>query len=145
MYNGLMHAHSGMRWIIVIVLVLSFLVALIKWLSKSQSDTGLKPLSLITMISAHIQLLVGLILYFISPKVVLSTVAFKDTVMRFFTLEHSLIMLIAITLITIGHSSAKKKTGVSKSKTLSIYFGLALLLILYMIPWPGQGFGVGWF
>jgi NADH:ubiquinone oxidoreductase subunit 2 (subunit N) len=72
----------------------------------------------------------------------------KNNVFRFFTVEHSLMMLIAIVLITVGHSKAKKATTDEKKfKTLAIFFTLALIIILAAIPWPFRevGMGRGWF
>lgn len=145
MYNGLLHAHSGLRWILLLALVLATIIALIKWLTSSDKVKILKPFSLITLISAHLQLLIGIALYFMTPRFQFSSEAMKDTVQRFFMVEHSLMMVIAIILITVGHSIAKKKIGKAKAKSLSIFFGISLLIVLYMIPWPGQGFGVGYF
>lgn len=145
MYSGLLHAHSGFRWILLIVLAITFLITLTRWLSKSPSESGLKALSLTTLISAHLQLVIGLGLYFMSPRFNFSAADMKNEIARFFMLEHSLIMLIAIALITIGHSIGKKKSGIVRNKTLAIYYGVALVMILYMIPWPWQGFGVNWF
>jgi NADH:ubiquinone oxidoreductase subunit 2 (subunit N) len=88
------------------------------------------------LIATHIQLVVGMILYFVSP---LGSVVFgqmKDAALRLTSLEHPLTNLIAITLITIGWSKHKKATtNEAKFKSIAIFFGLGLLLILSRIPW----------
>ncbi|MFQ5448920.1 MAG: cytochrome B, partial [Saprospiraceae bacterium] len=96
--------------------------------------------------AAHLQLLLGLALYFMSNKVVFSGESMKVAVNRFFTAEHSLIMLLAIVLITIGYTKAKKATEEAvKFKTTFRYYLAALILVLAGIPWPFRGFGSGWF
>ncbi len=70
----------------------------------------------------------------------------KDSVMRFFAVEHILMMLIALVLITMGHVKAKKSTESSaKFKHIIVFFGIALILILAAIPWPFRDLGAAWF
>jgi hypothetical protein len=101
------------------------------------------------MIAAHLQLVFGLVLYFISPlvKVGLSNLgeAMKDTLLRFWAVEHITMMFIGITLITVGNISAKKSaTDMSKHKKVAIYFLIALVIIFMAIPWPWKEVGRGW-
>ena len=50
--------------------------------------------------------------------------------------EHPLLILIAIALITIGFSKHKKKeSDAAKFKTIAVYYAIALVLILAVIPW----------
>ena len=90
------------------------------------------------MILAHIQLLVGIGVYFLSPLGLsnLSGETMGDSISRLYALEHPLINIIAIALITIGYSRAKKLTE-SKSRFRSIYmfYGIAFVMILSRIPW----------
>jgi hypothetical protein len=109
-------------------------------------------LSLFSLISAHIQLLLGLILYFISPFVKAAMemgmgAAMKDTVMRFWLVEHIFGMVVGIALITVGRIAAKKATeDKTKFKKIAVYFGIGLLIILATIPWPfREVLGRGWF
>jgi hypothetical protein len=84
----------------------------------------------------HIQLLVGLILYFVSPLGFASLGQMADKALRLTSLEHPIINIIAIALITIGWTKHKKVvTSASKFKIFSIFYGLGLLLILSRIPW----------
>ncbi|MCK8490756.1 MULTISPECIES: cytochrome B [Spirosoma] len=140
MYTGLLHAHSGLRWIALVLLVASVLSAL----AKSDYTDGNRKLYLFTLISAHLQLVIGLLLYFISPKVNFNEIS--DKLYRFYTVEHITGMLIAIILITIGYSRSKRATNAaSKQRLIAIFYGLGLLLILAMIPWPFRIPGAGWF
>ncbi|UII21145.1 cytochrome B [Fulvivirga ligni] len=142
----LRHAHSGLRWLVLIFV----LAAIINSLGKTKGSTPFtgkdKSLALIGLIVTHLQLVIGLILYFISPKVMFSGTAMKDPALRFFLVEHSVMMLIAITLITIGYSRAKRLADDGKKfKTILTFYALGLLLILIAIPWPFRNLGGSWF
>lgn len=139
------HAHSALRWIVLALLVISILVFLKKWLSKSQYTKKDNLLALFTVEGIHIQFLLGLILYFISPKVVFQVESMKNTLMRFYLLEHSLLMILAVGLISIGYSLSKKTSQSDKKfKKLFIFFLITLVLILLAIPWPWRPLGAGW-
>lgn len=146
MYSGLVHAHSGLRWVVLIFLVAATVNAFIKWRGKKEYTEGDRKLALYTFMSTNIQGALGLILYFISEKVLFAGEAMQDKVYRFFTVEHFAMMLIAILIITAGYSRAKKATdGVQKSRIIFMYFLSALILILISIPWPFLGYGTKWF
>ena len=147
MFEGLTHAHSGWRWIVLLLLIATVIISAVKFFSKSNElSKGLTSLFKVNMISAHIMLLLGLAVYFMSPKVAFTADMMKDTVRRFYTMEHSLLMIIAIVLITIGNSKMKRATEVTKKyKSVFIFNLIALVLILAMIPWPFRGLGAGWF
>lgn len=109
-------------------------------------------LSLFSLISCHIMLLLGFVLYFVSPIVQTGLgnmgSAMKDTVLRFWTVEHLSVMIIGIILITVGRIRLKKlESDAAKHKNIVIFFGIGLLLILSRIPWPFmEGFANrGWF
>ncbi|HKK74575.1 MAG TPA: hypothetical protein VJ953_05865 [Saprospiraceae bacterium] len=146
MYSMLTHAHSGLRWLVLLFLVLAIANAAMK-MNKPQATFGAtdKRLSLFALIFTHIQLIIGLILYFISPKVQFSAETMGNTVLRFYTVEHISLMLIAIVLITMGYSKAKRKEGGKKFKTTFWYYLIGLVLILVSIPWPFRNLGAGWF
>lgn len=144
MLNGLVHAHSGLRWVVLALLIAATFMALLKWRSNATYTDGSRKLNLFTMISMHVQLLLGLALFFQSDRVNFSQM--KDAMYRFFSVEHSVMMLLAIALVTIGHSKSKKATeDARKFRTIFIFYGLALLLVLVSIPWPFRGWGNGWF
>lgn len=144
MYSGLVHAHSGLRWIALVLLVVASLTAISKWLGRSGYTDGNRKLYLFTLIFVHLQLVIGLILYFISPKVNFNMLSEK--VYRFYTVEHITGMLIAIALVTVGYSLSKRASDTTKKQRLiGIFYGIGLLLILASIPWPGRVPGVGWY
>lgn len=146
MYNILKHAHSGIRWILLVLLLLAIINAFRKWQAKADYQESDRKLSLYAFIATHVQLLLGLILYFISPYVQFTADTMKNAVTRFYTVEHLSMMLIAIVLITIGYSRAKKKDlATDKFKTTFWFYLIGLVLILVSIPWPFRDLGGGWF
>lgn len=140
LYMALKHAHSGLRWVVLILLVAAIAQAFSK--KNTLLDNGNRKLAMFAMISVHIQLLIGLVLYFISPLVVFGETTMSDTITRFYTVEHLVGMLIAIALITVGHSKAKKS---GSFKPVLTFYGIALVLILASIPWPFRNLGGSWF
>ena len=145
MYNGLLHAHSGLRWIVLILL----LAAIFNAFSKKKSGVWTakdKKISLFAMIFTHVQFLIGLVLYFVSPKVNFVEGFMKDDVLRFFAVEHVLLMVVAIVFITVGHSKSKKAaTDAGKFSAIAKFYLIGLVLILASIPWPFRDLGSGWF
>lgn len=146
MQNILIHAHSGLRWIVLILLLVSIFGSFTKRKNTAFSDSDKKSY-MFTMIFTHIQLLLGAILYFISDKVVFNAETMKNAFSRFYAVEHSTMMVLAVILITIGYSRSKKADTVNaKHKAISIFYTIALLLILAAIPWPfREGLGGSWF
>ena len=131
--------HSYWAYLVLLLLILSTANALIGLISKREySAKDFRILS--TLITSHIQLLIEL--YFISPtttsqfsEIGISEIM-KNSALRSTLVEHPITMIIALVLITIGYSKHKKKlTSKPKFKTLSIFYTIALLLILSKIPW----------
>lgn len=142
----LKHAHSGLRWLVLLGLLAAIINAAGKMNGTRSFSATDRKLGLFALIFTHIQFVIGLILYFISPKVVFSGAAMKDSVLRFFLVEHITIMLIAVILITVGYSKAKRADAIGKKFKLTFWFYLVgLVLILLGIPWPFQNYGTGWF
>lgn len=141
MYSMLVHTHSGLRWVLFVLIVMVIFQAL----SADKSASGMasmKKLSLFALIGAHVQAVLGLILYAISPKIQFSASTMSNSMLRFFTVEHGLMMLIAIILITIGNRKAK--AGLAKPTFW--YYLIALIIILAAIPWPFRTeLGGSWF
>lgn len=146
MYNGLLHAHSGLRWIVLVLLIWALGKAISGWKTQRAYKNSDRLSALFALIFTHIQLLIGLVLYFISPKVAFVDGMMQNSMTRFFTVEHLVLMIVAIALITVGFSTAKRATdAVAKHKKIAIYYGIGLLLILISIPWPFRELGAGWF
>ncbi len=144
MYNALLHAHSGFRWIILALLVYAVYNAFTRKNIYEKKD---KMVYLFTMISLHIMLLVGLALNFMSNKVNYASGFMKDATLRFFGMEHLIGMLLAIVLITLGRRKAENAVeAAQKQKIIRVYYTIGLIIILAMIPWPFRtALGGAWF
>jgi len=140
----LVRAHSGLRWVVLGLLIYAIFNALRKKDFYAKSD---RMLNMFAMVSLHIQLVIGLILYFTSSKVSFVEGWMKNQLLRFYGMEHILLMVIAIVLVTIGHTKAKRATeSAKKHKTILIFYAIGLILIIASIPWPFRNLGVeGWF
>ena len=133
--------HSYWAYLAVLLLILAFVNAVIGLTkNKEFSDKDLR-ISLFTLIVVHIQLILGFIVYYVSPyyesmREIGMGATMKDAGIRLYTVEHPLMMILAIVLITIGFSKHKKQTtDKGKFKTLTIFYGLGLLFVLSRIPW----------
>ncbi|MBS1501721.1 MAG: cytochrome B [Bacteroidetes bacterium] len=125
------YLHSGFRYIVLLLLVLAIVSAWANWIGKKPYSEGQRKLNLFTMISVHTQLLIGLILYFLSPNVKFVSGVMKDNTLRYWTVEHIAGMLIAVVLITIGHSRSKKAaTADKKHKAVATFYTIAVLVIV---------------
>jgi len=152
MYIGLLHLHSFLRWIILVLLLVAVFRAMTA--GSRPFNSGDKKIGLFTLIACDITLLIGLYQWFVGPyglntiKNLGMKAVMADKTYRFFAVEHFLGMLIAIILVHIGRGYAKKKLpDATKHKKALLFFGLALLIILISIPWPFRiaGAGRGWF
>jgi hypothetical protein len=142
MSNILVHAHSGLRWIVLILLLAAIVKAFSGKNSGKEYGEGDRKLNLFAMISFHTQYLLGLILIFVSERMAASDYLFKKILM-----EHLTLMTVAFVLITIGHSKAKKAvTSKGKFAKIATFYTIALVLILAAIPWPFRtDLGGSWF
>ncbi len=144
-FSILIHLHSVLRWLVLIFIVIAIVNASVKLTRKSPAKLKDCIFNRLTLIFMHLQLVLGLVLYFISPKVIFNPASMKDSLLRFFLVEHISLMIIAVVLVTIGYVKSDRATGeFKKHKLIVIYFSIALLLILAAIPWPFRGLGAGW-
>jgi len=141
MYEIVKILHSYWAYLVLLILVLASINALIKFLGKKEFHAKDFRISLFALIVSHIQLLLGLLLYFVSPRLQMWSESgmggiMKDSVNRLYLVEHPLINIIAVALITIGYSKHKKKlTSTPKFKMLAIFYTIALVCYLSRIPW----------
>jgi hypothetical protein len=152
METGLLHLHNLLRWIILILLLVSIYKSFAGWKGQKAFAAGDKKVWLMTMIAGHITLLLGLYQWTIGRMGIFTSGnqsfsdVMKNPATRFFQVEHPVSMILAIILITLGHGMAKKNVSdVEKYKKAFRYFVLALLLILVAVPWPFREIGRPWF
>ena len=144
-FSILIHLHSVLRWLVLLFIVIAIVNASVKLNRKSPVKLKDCIFNRLTLIFMHLQLVLGLVLYFISPKVIFNAASMKDSLLRFFLVEHISLMIIAVVLVTIGYVKSDRATDeFKKYKLVVIYFSIALLLILAAIPWPFRGLGAGW-
>lgn len=141
MYESIKIVHSYWAYLVVLILVLASFNALLKFFSKKPYDAKDFRISLFALIVSHIQLLIGILLYFISPyfeafsENSMAEIMGNSTI-RLYLIEHPLTMIISIVLITMGYSKHKKKlSSAPKFKTLAIFYTFALVVLLSRIPW----------
>jgi len=145
MYTTLLALHSLFRWLVLLSLAVSIFKAYRGWFGGkafSKTDNALRHN---TATILHIQFLLGVTLYIISPLVNYfwqnPSEAIHEHEIRFFGMEHITIMLIAIVVVTIGSAKAKRKVeDLEKFKTMTIWFSVGLFLILTSIPWEFSPF-----
>jgi uncharacterized membrane protein len=140
MYPALLHSHSFVRYIVLVLLLIVIVQALAGLTGNKPFGKSNDKLSLFLLIFTHIQMLVGLILYFVSSRVYFGDETMKNDDFRYWTVEHIFGMLIAVVLITVARISSKKLTTDSaKHKRLLILNGIALLIIIATIGMSGRG------
>lgn len=141
MYNGLLHLHNLLRWVILVLLLISVIQAFRK-------NSGLQKTSLWLLIAAHITLLLGIFQWF-NGKLGWHLIqdngfgnVIKDAVQRFWVVEHMAGMIISVILITIARGKSRK----AHYKAASWLYFIALIIILASVPWPfREGIGRPWF
>lgn len=150
MYQGLLHAHSGLRWIVLIAALYAIVAAYKAWKANTPFAGAVKSAGTLFVSSLHLQFILGLVVYFQSQWFTSLSANFgaamKDSTVRFYALEHPIMMLLAVVLATIGSAKSKKKANdADKAKTRFIWFTIALVIILVAIPWPFRFESASWF
>jgi predicted tellurium resistance membrane protein TerC len=94
----------------------------------------------------HLQLVIGVALYLLSPKVQFTGNMMSSPILRFYTIEHFLLMVIAVILATVGLVTARRvKEDKRKFKRIFVYYLIAFLIMIASTPWPFRNLGTGWF
>jgi hypothetical protein len=153
MSTGLLHLHNVLRWIILILLVLSIYRAFMGWKNKRTFSAVDKRVWLFTLTAAHITLVLGVYQWLWGRYGMLTTSLpegvsiMKNKFYRFFWVEHPTFMILAIIMITLGYGMAKKPVADEVKYRRALWlFIVALLFILVAIPWPFRDIiGRPWF
>ena len=142
MYPYVQFVHSYWAYLVLFMLIITTVNSIVSWTGGKEYGARDVRLALFTLIVTHIQLLIGILLYFVSPlaaKAIASEgmkAAMADPAIRLYVVEHPIGMILAVVFVTIGYSKHKKKlTSKPKFKMLSIFYSLALIVVLAMIPW----------
>ncbi len=140
MHSLLLATHSILRYFILLSLIWVIARSLSGWLNKSGYVKLDDQLGLGLFMLTHTQLLLGIILFFVSPVVIFSGASMKDPIARYWLVEHNTGMLIAVALITMARITSKKMTdSIFKHKRMFIFNGIALVVILLMILQSKRG------
>jgi hypothetical protein len=141
MTDLLVLTHSTLRYFIIVFLLILLFRSFQGWQQKRAFTATDNKVSLWLFILTHSQLLIGLILYFISPLVIFDGASMKNAITRYWLVEHISMMLIAVVLITLARTTSKKMTDdLAKHKRLFIFNLIALLIIIVAIAQSGRGF-----
>jgi NADH:ubiquinone oxidoreductase subunit 2 (subunit N) len=136
MYDFIKEFHSGWAYLAILVLVVAVLNSFVGKMFQKEFTAKDRKIALFALIGVHTQLLIGFVLYFVSPRGAAALGQMKEASLRLTSLEHPLINLIAVLLITIGWSKHKKATSSeSKFKSIAVFYLLGLILILSRIRW----------
>jgi len=140
MYSFLVHSHSYLRFLVLLLLFIVVGRSLAGWLGKRPFTGQDNRFSLWLLIVTHVQLVLGLILYFVSDQVKFGPDTMSHPTFRYWTVEHSSMMLIAVILITVARITHKKMASDSgKHLRLFVLNAIALLIIIAAIVASGRG------
>ncbi len=148
LYSFVLQFHSGFRYIILIILLVAIVYAYRAWRNNLKYEGAAKRLGMFTIIAVDIQLLLGLFLefFFVGSQASFTlnklVNALSNPEFRYFAIDHTISMLIAIILIHIGYAKAKRAvTSQSAGKKQFIWMLVGLIIILATIPWPFMPLG----
>jgi hypothetical protein len=139
MYTGLLHLHNVLRWGVLLFGLYAITKSVLGIMNRREFTAAENRAHLLFVIFCHTQLVLGLILYFISPLIkaaMASGELMKNAEYRFWGVEHISVMIIGIILVQVGRSLSKKEQdSMKKHKKALIFFSIGLLLMLSRIPW----------
>lgn len=133
MYKFLQNFHSGWAYLTLLAGVLFFVMIGYYAINKKARNNFITKLSFFTTLTFHIQLIIGVILYFVSPYAQWSGDTMKDPTNRLYAMEHPLMMFAAVVLITVANSKLKKSETVKMAPAILAL--LALACVVSRIPW----------
>jgi len=140
MYPILLMSHSILRYAVIILLVLVLVRSFYGWTMRKPFEKPDYILSRLLSSGTHLQLLLGVILFYLSPLVIFSGETMKNPALRYWTVEHWLLMLIAVVLITISAIRIKKQSDpATKHRAVFLLNGIAMLIILVSLIMSGRG------
>lgn len=141
MYETLTFLHNVSRWLVLCGILVALVAAARGMMRKSVFGAASNSIRHWSATLAHVQLVLGMLLYFRSPAIRFywshTEVRSAHPELGFFSLLHPLCMLVAVTLLSVGSGLAKRRDGdAGKHRTILIWYGAALLIMLLAVPWP---------
>ncbi len=147
LYNIFLTLHSIMRWVVLIAGIIAVVQAFRGWRKATFWTPGDERLGMIYTMSMDLQVLLGLVLFFILSPITRAALsgmssAMQNEVTRFFLVEHFPVMLVAVVIAHIGRARARKATDdAGKHRTEFIFYAISLVLVILAIPWPFMAYG----
>ncbi len=146
MYSAALFMHSWIRWAVVLAGLYAFVRAALGTSRRSPWTPADDRAGFWFGTVLDLQMLVGLILYFLLSPLTSAALhnfggAMKDPILRFWAVEHVVGMIIAIALVHVGRARARRTDSLRRHRVAAIFFGLALVVIVASIPWPGSSHG----
>ncbi len=147
LYSIFLTLHSILRWLVILLALLAIIRA-VNGLSFKRGWTGMdNRVGMLFTTLMDTQLLVGIILYFFLSPITMTALQNFGGVMgnasiRFFAMEHSVVMLLAVIVAHVGRSMVRRaSSATAKHRRTAIWIGVAILLVLLAVPWPFMEFG----
>jgi hypothetical protein len=146
MYSAALFIHSWIRWAVVLAGLYAVVRAALGTSRRSPWTPADDRAGFWFVTVLDLQMVVGLVLYFLLSPLTAAALhnfggAMKDPILRFWAVEHVVGMIIGIALAHIGRARARKTDSLRRHRVAAIFFGLALVVILASIPWPGSPHG----
>ncbi|UTW64406.1 hypothetical protein KFE98_09770 [bacterium SCSIO 12741] len=135
---GFLHLHRTVAYLVLILVFVALLKSLFGFLNNKEYTSGDRKLALFSMIAVHIQLLLGIVLYAVLGHFsrIGASMGEGMAALRFVTVEHPVMMILAAVVITMGYSKAKRaETSKNKFKMMSLFYLIGFALILSRVPW----------
>ena len=147
MYNATLLVHSYLRWVVLALALLALLRAIAGWQGRGLFTPADDRAGRFFTVAFDLQFMVRRLLYAGLSPITRAAMqdfggAMRDSVLRFWAVEHIFGMVVALTLAHVGRSKTRRlSNATARHKAAAIYFGLALLIMLITIPWPGMPAG----
>ncbi len=142
MYEIIKSAHSGWAYLVLIALLIAVVNSFLGMNSKRDFTPNDRRFALLGLIATHLQLVIGLILYFVSPLGLASFGQMSDKALRLTSLEHPLVNILAIILITVGWSKHKKELKVIQNLKVLQFFMVLVCCWFYLESHGLYGFNL---
>ncbi len=134
MQQFFIHAHSGLRWLILVLLLWAIVDSLLKWQGSGKPSTKERIWYFGSVYLVELQVVIGFVLYFWNKRY-LGFEHMDESILRFYALEHPVAMIIATGLLSVGKAKFKKFEGAKLYKSVFIFYTIALIVMLLSIPW----------
>ena len=141
MYPIALGLHNLTRWIVIAAGLYAAIRFWRGWLQGGSWTSRESNTSRLFVTTLDIQFLFGILLYFFFSPLTRKAfsdmgVAMRNAPVRYFVVEHVVMMLAAIVLAHVGSARVKRATSdVAKFQTAALWFGVSLAAILGFVPW----------